>query len=465
MNINVASFDATVAASTAAPVSTPSKASIRLRLYVLALACDVLIIGLSFAIANFLRFDHVGNRVGATMFLAIAPLYVVIAASSNVYSSLAIRRWRQTAWRSFTAFLKAITTILFVAFFLKTSSDLSRLNFAIGCLSCLIFLPVARYVFWRAASRIFNGSPFHTICITDGVPANCAPTVQHIDAVTVGMAPNMRDPHALDRIGSALKLADRVVVYCTPDRRAAWAHVLKGTDLRAEIVVPELGGLGSLGAGTYHDMPTLAVAIPTLDVRSRILKRSLDLAIAGAALLALAPLMLLTALAIRLDSGGPILFVQPRLGRGNRLFPMYKFRSMRSDACDVAGARSTGRTDDRITRVGRIIRATSVDELPQLLNVITGDMSIVGPRPHALGSLAGDKLFWEVDQRYWHRHATKPGITGLAQVRGFRGATHEQSDLVGRLQSDLEYLNGWSIWRDISIIIGTFRVLVHNNAY
>lgn len=92
-------------------------------------------------------------------------------------------------------------------------------------------------------------------------------------------------------------------------------------------------------------------------------------------------------------------------------------------------------------------------------------MSLVGPRPHAIGSLAGDKLFWEVDQRYWHRHSLRPGLTGLAQIRGLRGATEQESDLSGRLQADLEYLAGWTIWRDIRILFGTARVLVHDKAY
>jgi lipopolysaccharide/colanic/teichoic acid biosynthesis glycosyltransferase len=92
-------------------------------------------------------------------------------------------------------------------------------------------------------------------------------------------------------------------------------------------------------------------------------------------------------------------------------------------------------------------------------------MSLVGPRPHALGSLAGNELFWEVDERYWHRHASKPGLTGLAQVRGYRGETKEREDLANRLRADLEYLNGWTIWRDVSILINTLRVIVHRNAY
>ena len=147
------------------------------------------------------------------------------------------------------------------------------------------------------------------------------------------------------------------------------------------------------------------------------------------------------------------------------MFRIRKFRSMRVDGSDGAGHRSTEREDDRVTKVGRFIRRTSIDELPQILNVLTGEMSIVGPRPHALGSRAADKLFWEVDHRYWHRHAAKPGLTGLAQVRGYRGATLIEADLENRLLADLEYLENWSIWRDIKIIILTFRVLLHRNAY
>ena len=200
-------------------------------------------------------------------------------------------------------------------------------------------------------------------------------------------------------------------------------------------------------------------------MRSRLAKRMLDLSLAIVALVLLSPLLTIVAVAIKLEDRGPIFFVQRRVGRGNCFFSIYKFRSMRCSTVGLDGTRSASKADERITRIGRFIRATSIDELPQLVNVVMGDMSLVGPRPHAIGSQAGDKLFWEVDTRYWLRHALKPGLTGLAQVRGLRGATDCEEDLSGRLNADLEYLNGWSLWRDLWILLSTFAVVLHEKAF
>jgi lipopolysaccharide/colanic/teichoic acid biosynthesis glycosyltransferase len=160
-----------------------------------------------------------------------------------------------------------------------------------------------------------------------------------------------------------------------------------------------------------------------------------------------------------------VLFRQKRVGRRNQMFAIYKLRTMKVERADGDGHRSASKDDDRVTRIGRILRRTSIDELPQLFNVLKGEMSLVGPRPHAIGSLAGDKLFWEVDPRYWQRHSLRPGLTGLAQVRGLRGATHEEVDLTSRLQADLEYISGWTIWRDIRILFATSMVMLHDRAF
>ena len=147
------------------------------------------------------------------------------------------------------------------------------------------------------------------------------------------------------------------------------------------------------------------------------------------------------------------------------MFSIYKLRTMKVHRADGDGRRSASKDDDRVTRVGRFLRRTSIDELPQLFNVLKGEMSLVGPRPHAIGSLAGDKLFWEVDPRYWQRHSLRPGLTGLAQIRGLRGATDREVDLTSRLQADLEYLSGWTVWRDVRILLATTTVLLHDRAF
>ena len=191
-------------------------------------------------------------------------------------------------------------------------------------------------------------------------------------------------------------------------------------------------------------------------------KRLIDILVSATALIVLSPIYAIVALAICVGMGWPPLFTQTRPGLQGRLFSIYKFRTM-TRAVDARGQLLPD--DVRLTALGRFLRRTSLDELPELINVLKGDMSIVGPRPHAAAAKAGDSLYWEVDARYWARHCIKPGMTGLAQVRGHRGSTDHHQDLIDRLQSDLEYVSDWSIWRDLRIIVATLGVLVHHKAY
>ncbi|MBX9881833.1 MAG: sugar transferase [Sphingomonas sp.] len=281
----------------------------------------------------------------------------------------------------------------------------------------------------------------------------------------LGIVADPNDPHALHQISGLLYGADQVVVSAARDRRETWSLFLKGIGCNGELLLPELHAIGHLSLDRGATLAGIPVSTGRLDIRSRLLKRLFDLAITVPAIIVLTPLMLVIAVLVKLSSPGPVLFRQRRMGRSNRLFDVYKFRTMREESCDSDGRRSTARDDDRITPLGRILRRTSLDELPQLFNVVEGDMSLVGPRPHALGSLAGDQLFWHVDRRYWLRHAIKPGITGLAQVRGFRGATDHRDDLMLRLQCHLEYASRWSLFIDAYILLRTFAVLVHKRAY
>lgn len=268
-----------------------------------------------------------------------------------------------------------------------------------------------------------------------------------------------------DRLGRALAGIDRVLVNCSAPLRPQWIDALRGMNVDIEVPVENVDQLESCPMRLVGGKPVVVLSGAPFPLRKRILKRIFDVAFSLAALLFLAPLMALIAIAIKAESKGPVFFRQPRIGQGNRLFHVLKFRSMRAEACDTRGAQSTSRSDNRITRVGNFIRRTSLDELPQLLNVLLGDMSVVGPRPHAVYSTAEGKLFWDADQRYWQRHSSKPGITGLAQVSGYRGATDREVDIINRVTKDIEYTSKWSLRGDIGIILATAKVLVHDNAY
>jgi len=169
----------------------------------------------------------------------------------------------------------------------------------------------------------------------------------------------------------------------------------------------------------------------------------------------IAPLMLAVALAIKLDSRGPVIFRQRRYGFNSQLFEVYKFRTLFHEQTDWNDEVQVSKLDTRITRVGRFLRRSRIDELPQLINVLKGDMSIVGPRPHATRSKAEGTLFEEVIDEYFARHRVKPGITGWAQVNGWTGETDTREKLERRVQYDLEYIEHWSVWLDLKIILLT----------
>jgi len=196
-------------------------------------------------------------------------------------------------------------------------------------------------------------------------------------------------------------------------------------------------------------------------------KEAEDLLIGGILTLLLLPVLAIIALAIKLNSPGPIIFKQRRHTFNNREFDIYKFRTMRwNPTAAVESLKQTSRHDDRVTRVGRFLRASSLDELPQLFNVLRGEMSLVGPRPHAVNMRTEDRLGSEITDMYAHRHRVKPGITGWSQVNGARGATHTTAQLRRRVELDLHYIENWSLLLDLKILVLTpGEVIKRTNAY
>jgi len=213
--------------------------------------------------------------------------------------------------------------------------------------------------------------------------------------------------------------------------------------------------------------------VPLIDIIDKpiadwdvIAKWLFDKTVGTLALVALAPVMGLVSLAIKLDSKGPVLFRQKRYGFNNELIEVYKFRSMYTDRSDAGAAKLVTKDDPRVTRVGRFIRKTSLDELPQLINVLRGELSLVGPRPHALQAKAADQLYHDVVDGYFARHKVKPGITGWAQINGWRGETDTPEKIQKRVEHDLHYIENWSVLFDLYILLKTpFALLKTENAY
>ena len=214
--------------------------------------------------------------------------------------------------------------------------------------------------------------------------------------------------------------------------------------------------------------------VPVFDVSDKpiadwdvVMKWLFDRIVGGLILLAASPLMLVTAIAIKLDSRGPVFFKQRRYGFNNELIEVYKFRSMYVELCDATATRLVQKGDPRVTPVGAFIRKTSIDELPQLINVVfKGNLSLVGPRPHAVHAKAENRLYDEAVDGYFARHRVKPGITGWAQISGWRGETDTHEKIQRRVEHDLYYIENWSVLLDLFILAKTPLALARTeNAY
>ncbi|MEQ1785101.1 MAG: exopolysaccharide biosynthesis polyprenyl glycosylphosphotransferase, partial [Hyphomonadaceae bacterium] len=258
---------------------------------------------------------------------------------------------------------------------------------------------------------------------------------------------------------------DRIVVTVTSTAQARVRELIdRIRNLPHEIIlVLDLDGFNPehTSLARVVDAPAAYISGAPKDVRRATVKRAFDLAFACAAAIVLAIPMLVIGLLIRLDSKGPILFRQKRHGFNNEVFSVWKFRTMRSDKAAEQGIiQQTVANDPRVTRIGRFLRLSSLDELPQILNVLKGEMSIVGPRPHAVGMTAGSIEVTRTVGDYAHRHRMKPGMTGWAQVNGSRGPCHTPDEVRERVRLDMEYVNRASVWLDLWIVLKTIPCLL-----
>jgi putative colanic acid biosynthesis UDP-glucose lipid carrier transferase len=272
----------------------------------------------------------------------------------------------------------------------------------------------------------------------------------------------------IDNVISSCRTSDieEVVLFVDPERMSHLRLIAKRLRvLPLPVTFVPLGTLAQLFQRAHSDIgDTVAIELQraALSPMEQVVKRAVDILISLSALVFLAPVMAAVAVAIKLDSEGPVFFKQTRHGFNGRPFSIYKFRSMTvMENGEVI--RQAQKQDARVTRVGYWLRRLSIDELPQLLNVLHGEMSIVGPRPHASSH---DKYFTSAIEKYAFRHHVKSGITGWAQVCGARGETDTLTKMQKRVELDLWYINNWSVWLDFSIMIRTvFVVLRGENAH
>ena len=274
-----------------------------------------------------------------------------------------------------------------------------------------------------------------------GGPENLLDAVRINNIVTVYIAVSLENTYLVESIYLDL-VNENVDIH--------WVPNLLPLDL-INHSVKEIGGL-----------PLLTLSESPLIGNHRLLKASVDKIIAVCLLVGFCPIFLIVAILIKLSSPGPVIFRQYRTGWNGRKFQIWKFRSMKNHVEESGQVKQATRNDDRITGIGRFIRKTSIDELPQLINVISGEMSMVGPRPHAIEHNS------EYDKRiqvYMARHRIKPGITGLAQINGYRGETDTLEKMKKRVEYDIQYIDTWSIWLDILILAKTIPALLGNEAY
>ena len=284
--------------------------------------------------------------------------------------------------------------------------------------------------------------------------------------------------HAHKKMGKIADLAtyarnnrvDLIIVAIPLSAEARLLHILKRLwELPVDIRISGRASSLKFSSKAYTHigrLPLLAVFDRPLMGWGLFLKNVFDRVVAGTAIVMLAPVMLVVAAAIRLESKGPVLFKQKRYGFNNELIEVFKFRSMYTNRCDANATTLVSKGDPRVTRVGRFIRKTSLDELPQLFNVLTGQLSLVGPRPHATQAKAADTLYEQVVDGYFARHKVRPGITGWAQINGWRGETDTREKIEQRVKYDLDYIDHWSLMFDVKILARTpFALLKSENAY
>lgn len=418
-----------------------------------------------------------GSLLAATVaqagpFVVGAVLLPYLLASSGAYLLERCQRWTyQVAQVMAVAFVSGLV-VLILATVLRSPEPAVRAALwwtvlaatGLAALHTLWFVLVRRWrrLHWLTPNIVLVGATAHAEQLINEAIARRHINVLGIfddrlnrSPLTVLGVPVLGDTEALltHRI---LPHLDEIVITVDPSAatrvRAIMARLAPLPNPVRMLIDQDEATAQAAAVAHLGDAPLAPVGRPIDPDRKAVAKRVQDLVVGIPMLVLASPLLVLAALAVRLDSPGPIFFKQHRHGFNNEEILVWKFRTMRHDAADSRAERQVSAGDDRVTRVGRILRKTSVDELPQLLNVIRGEMALVGPRPHAIGMKTGEVQSAQLVAEYAHRHRIKPGLTGWAAVNGSRGPLQSPSDVKRRVALDVEYIERQTLWLDLKIL-------------
>jgi Undecaprenyl-phosphate glucose phosphotransferase len=403
--------------------------------------------------------------------LAFTGAWAVAARSQALYSKEALAASaRNHSLCAASSCLHAFGCVLLFLFAFQLIGATSRVWLLTWAVSVLAWMVLLRLLWSHRMARVFRqGGCLERALVLSGSPALARRVSRDIERESGGYIhvtstdglPGIRDQRAIAAIEAIARSGeiDRVIITGL-DQAVASAQLLldRLKHVAVEVtLIPSLDGLktSALKVHSIGTLPAIDLSSHPLSPVQAALKRAEDLVLGSLILLVTLPVFLLVSAAIKLDSRGPVFFRQKREGYNGSTFKVWKFRTMYQAVRDEGSVRQTARNDLRVTRVGRLLRRLSVDELPQIINVLHGEMSIVGPRPHALSMTSVGVPMHEVIDWYPARHRLKPGITGLAQISGCRGEIDSHEKLHRRVSLDCEYINRWSLSLDLWIILRT----------
>jgi Undecaprenyl-phosphate glucose phosphotransferase len=418
--------------------------------------------------------------------------YLVIQAFfiAGLYRFDAIRSPTRQAGKIISIFTIVFLLLVASGFFLKISDDFSRVWVIATSVLAITNIFVGRIIMLRVLRRLARSGRLTRKIMIYGAVEETEDLLDHFSQMNepwnkvIGVFDDRWQRNGGELRGVPIRGGLQDLIHCARSERAEEIVVaLPWNSLQGRIkeifhslsvlptnirLCPDRAVMAVLSRPLdyRHGLPMIGVLDTPMTDWSAIAKRVFDFCVSGTLLLFLAPLLVTIMIGVKLDSRGPVFFRQRRYGFNNELIEVWKFRTMKADQQDVNAERLATYNDPRVTRFGSLLRKTSLDELPQLYNVFNGSMSLVGPRPHALKAKAGNALYQDVVIQYAKRHRVKPGITGWAQVNGWRGETDTEEKIIKRVEHDLYYIDNWSIWLDIRILLRTVGVVFsRENAY